>query len=287
MCDTCGCGDSKAKITKPGEELHEHEHMHGTHEHSHPHSHLGSRHHDHKHLEEYSHVHEHSKEIILEADIMQKNNLLAERNRGFFEAKKIFALNLVSSPGSGKTSILERTIKELKKEKNIFVIEGDQQTMNDAKRIENAGAPVVQINTGNGCHLDADMINKAAKKLDIKENSILFIENVGNLVCPGEFDLGENLKVVLLSVPEGDDKVAKYPTTFRVADIVLLTKSDLLGILDFDIKKVKDDIAKLNANVTFLEISSKTSAGMDEWIFWLKEKRSQSVGQQARFVTEE
>ena len=270
MCDTCGCGDSKAKITKPGEELHEHEHMHGTHEHSHPHSHLGSRHHDHKHLEEYSHVHEHSKEIILEADIMQKNNLLAERNRGFFEAKKIFALNLVSSPGSGKTSILERTIKELKKEKNIFVIEGDQQTMNDAKRIENAGAPVVQINTGNGCHLDADMINKAAKKLDIKENSILFIENVGNLVCPSLFDLGEAKRVVIISVTEGDDKPIKYPNMFASSHLCIINKTDLLPHVDFKIEMAKEYAMKVNHHLEFIEMSAKTGEGMKDWYKWIK-----------------
>ncbi|MBU4334786.1 MAG: hydrogenase nickel incorporation protein HypB, partial [Candidatus Omnitrophica bacterium] len=145
----------------------------------------------------------------------------------------------------------------------------------------------IQINTGMSCHLYANQISESLKKLKLDEADYVFIENVGNLVCPGEFDLGENLKVVLLSVPEGDDKVAKYPTIFRVADVVLLTKSDLLGILDFDIQRVKDDIAKLNANVTFIEISSKTSSGMEEWIAWLKEKRGKSVGQQARFVTEE
>ena len=219
-------------------------------------------------------------------NVLKANDIVANENRKIFNKAKVLALNIISSPGSGKTTLLEKTIPALKEQKSIVIV-GDLQTTRDADRVSGIALRAVQINTGMSCHLYANQVSESLKDLAIDEADYVFIENVGNLVCPGEFDLGENLKVVLLSVPEGDDKVAKYPTTFRVADIILLTKSDLLGILDFDIKKVKDDIAKLNANVTFLEISSKTSAGMDEWIFWLKEKRSQSVGQQARFVTEE
>jgi len=172
MCDNCGCSSGEVKITAPGEENHSHDHSHDHH------------HHDHNH----DHSHDHGRLVEVETDILGKNNLLAERNKGYFEAKNIVALNLMSSPGSGKTTLLEKTIKELINEVDISVIEGDQQTLNDANRIKEAGAPVVQVNTGNGCHLDSEMINSAVKKLDVKDNSVLFIENVGNLVCPSLFE---------------------------------------------------------------------------------------------------
>ena len=269
MCDTCGCGqpDDHVTIRKPGEE-HHHEHTHEyNHEHDHEHEHDGDKHshhhhhdykhshehkdhehkhdhekeHDHKHDHSHKHDdgHSHSHEIVIEQDIMQKNDKLAERNRGYFEAKNIFTLNLVSSPGSGKTSLLERTINDLKKEIKFFVIEGDQQTMNDANRINATGAPVVQINTGNGCHLDADMINKAVKKLDVAERSVLIIENVGNLVCPSLFDLGEAKRVVIISVTEGEDKPLKYPNMFMTSDLCIINKTDLLPYVDFNVEKAK------------------------------------------------
>ncbi|MBU0468086.1 MAG: hydrogenase nickel incorporation protein HypB [Candidatus Omnitrophica bacterium] len=219
-------------------------------------------------------------------NVLKANDIVANENRNIFNKAAVLALNIISSPGSGKTTLLEKTIPALEKQKSIVIV-GDLATTRDADRVSDIALQAIQINTGMSCHLYANQISESLKKLKLDEADYVFIENVGNLVCPGEFDLGENLKVVLLSVPEGDDKVAKYPTIFRVADVVLLTKSDLLGILDFDIQRVKDDIAKLNANVTFIEISSKTSSGMEEWIAWLKEKRGKSVGQQARFVTEE
>src|SRR5664279_1228019 len=235
MCETCGCGEPGDKFTiiNPGDEdrnLQSHDgrsHSHGSHTHGH---------HSHEHGP-LTHTHDEgdARTINLEIDILGKNNLLAERNRGFFEAKAIMALNLVSSPGSGKTSILERTIKELKSNRPIFVIEGDQQTTNDAKRIENAGAPAIQINTGNGCHLDAQMISAAVKQSDVKENSILFIENVGNLVCPALFDLGESKRIVIVSVTEGEDKPLKYPNMFQTSHLCLINKTDLLPYLDFSI----------------------------------------------------
>jgi len=207
MCGTCGCGeDNHVTYTKPGESPqydHNHEHAHD-HEHGHSHDH----HHDHHH-----------KEIQLELDVLSKNNMLAERNRGFLEALNIQALNLDSSPGSGKTSLLERTINELKDKMSFYIIEGDQQTSNDADRIAKAGAPVIQVNTGNGCHLDAQMVNHAIKELKPEQQSTLFIENVGNLVCPALFDLGESKRVVIISVTEGDDKPIKYPTMFESAQL--------------------------------------------------------------------
>lgn len=262
MCGTCGCGDDSIQIRKPGEGTHEHTYSHKGHHHTHDHNH------------DHDHSHAHSKEIQLEVDVLHKNNLLAERNRGFFEAKNITALNLVSSPGSGKTSLLERTIKELGKELPFAVIEGDQQTMNDAERIEKAGAPVVQINTGNGCHLDADMISSAAKKLELKNNDVLIIENVGNLVCPSMFDLGESKRIVIISVTEGEDKPIKYPNMFSTSDICIINKIDLLPYLDFDVEKCKDYALKVNHHLEFFELSVKSGEGMDQWYAWLKSQQA-------------
>jgi hydrogenase nickel incorporation protein HypB len=304
MCDTCGCGHSdEVTIRKPGETEHNHEHVHThthehehngekhTHDHDHSHSHgehththdhpdtyRDHHHHDEGHAHEHhqaDHHHSHGKEIAVEQDILSKNNLLAERNRGYFEAKNILALNLVSSPGSGKTSLLEKTIKDLGKEIKFFVIEGDQQTMNDANRIDAAGAPVVQINTGNGCHLDSDMINKSVKELNIEDNSVLMIENVGNLVCPSLFDLGEAARVVIISTTEGDDKPVKYPTMFQSSDICIINKTDLLPYVDFDVDKAKEYAMQVNHHLQFFELSVKTGEGMDQWYEWLKEQISE------------
>jgi hydrogenase nickel incorporation protein HypB len=180
------------------------------------------------------------------------------------------ALNLVSSPGSGKTSLLERTIKELGSEIKFYVIEGDQQTMNDANRIDKAGAPVVQINTGNGCHLDSGMINKAVKELNVPENSVLVIENVGNLVCPSLFDLGEKARVVVISTTEGEDKPIKYPTMFQSSDICIINKTDLLPYVEFNMEKCKEYAMQVNHHLKFFEMSVKTGEGMDKWYEWLK-----------------
>lgn len=289
MCDTCGCGHGDGvTIRKPGDtnnsqkhshtHSHEHDHHgeHHTHEHDHHHSHdHGDYTHTHENDHNHSHTdhnHSHGKEIAIEQDILGKNNLLAERNRGYFEAKNILALNLVSSPGSGKTSLLERTIKDLGKEIQFYVIEGDQQTMNDANRIDEAGAPVIQINTGNGCHLDSEMINKAVKELNVKENAVLVIENVGNLVCPSLFDLGEAARVVVISTTEGEDKPIKYPTMFETSDICIINKTDLLPYVDFDMEKCKAYAMQVNHHLKFFELSVKTGEGMDNWYKWLNEQ---------------
>jgi hydrogenase nickel incorporation protein HypB len=270
MCGTCGCGeDDHITYRKPGDHSisHTHSHEHGDHTHSHPHVHDHS--HDHSHAHSHNHDHEHTRTINLERNILSKNELLAERNRGFFEGMNIVALNLVSSPGSGKTSLLEKTITKIKGKFETAVIEGDQQTLNDANRIEKTGAPVIQINTGNGCHLDALMVNKAMKQLDLKQGSILFIENVGNLVCPSLFDLGETKRVVIISVTEGDDKPAKYPTMFETADLCVINKTDLAPYVDFDEEKLKSTALQVNPHLEFISLSAKTEEGLENWINWL------------------
>lgn len=254
MCGTCGCGEEdNIKYSIPGKNNEEHTH-----------------HHDHGHHHHHDHDHSHSHEIQLEVDVLSKNNMLAERNRGYFEALNIKALNLVSSPGSGKTSLLERTIKEVGKDIKLYIIEGDQQTTNDADRISKAGAPVIQINTGNGCHLDADMINNAVKQLKPENNSVLMIENVGNLVCPSMFDLGESKRVVIISTTEGEDKPIKYPPMFETSQLCIINKTDLLPYLDFDIEKLKEYALRINHHMEFIEVSVKTGEGMDKWYQWLK-----------------
>ena len=259
MCSTCGCGqpEEAVKILRPGEEKLEKENGHHTHDH----------HHDHHHGD---HDHTHISQIDLEKNILHENDLLAQRNRGFLEAKDVFAVNMVSSPGSGKTTLLEESIKKLKGEIDMSIIEGDQQTMNDADRIAATGVPVVQVNTGKGCHLDAHMVLHAIKKLDIKEKSVLFIENVGNLVCPSMFDLGENKRVVIISVTEGDDKPLKYPYMFDSSQICIINKIDLLPYVQFDVKKVKDYALRINHHLEFFELSATTGDGMDAWLDWLK-----------------
>jgi len=254
MCTTCGCGENvEAAILRPQK-------FDGLTEN------LTLNHHDDNHTHTYSS----DKVLHVEQDILQQNNLLAERNRGYFEAKNIFAINMVSSPGSGKTSLLEATLKNRQKEMSVYVIEGDQQTMNDANRIDATGVPVVQINTGQGCHLDSNMINRALHELNPAEHSILFIENVGNLVCPAMFDLGESIRVVIISVTEGDDKPIKYPDMFHSAQYCIINKIDLLPYVDFDVEKAKEYALQVNHHLKFIELSARTGEGMDKWIDLLK-----------------
>jgi len=266
MCDTCGCGQSESTLTYLDSKGHQHDIAH-SHEHQHTH------HHHHEHGDDHHHSHEHGREIAVEEDLLTRNNLLAERNRGFFEAREVLALNLVSSPGSGKTTLLERTILDLKKELHFVVIEGDQQTLNDARRIQETGSSVLQINTGQGCHLDAHMIHHAIQNLELPPGSVLMIENVGNLVCPALFDLGEEAKVVIISTTEGDDKPLKYPTMFQQAGLCLINKIDLLPYVDFDVEKCKEYACKVNPELTFFEVSAKTGQGLEQWYDWLRNKK--------------
>ncbi|MBK9015737.1 MAG: hydrogenase nickel incorporation protein HypB [Saprospiraceae bacterium] len=236
---------------------------------------LGHHDHDHHHVHAAAMNQAPGKTVLqIEQDILGKNNLLAERNKGFFEAKNILALNLVSSPGSGKTALLERTLADLKGEIPCFVIEGDQQTSNDADRIAATGAEVVQINTGKGCHLEADMVNEAMRQLKPTDGSLLFIENVGNLVCPAMFDLGEGARVVIISVTEGDDKPLKYPDMFHSSQLCIINKIDLLPYVNFSVEKVKEYAKRVSHITEFIELSATTGAGMDEWYAWLKKQRN-------------
>ncbi len=218
------------------------------------------------------HSHKQGREIEVEQDVLGKNNSLAEVNRRYFKTHGILTLNLVSSPGSGKTSLLERTISELNTQIPLTIIEGDQQTMQDANRILAAGATALQVNTGNGCHLDASMIQRAVEVLKPKDASLLFIENVGNLVCPALFDLGEAHKIVIISVTEGDDKPLKYPTMFSVSDICIINKIDLLPYVDFDVKRCKSFARQVNPRLRFFEVSATRNLGMDRWYQWLKKE---------------
>ena len=263
MCSTCGCNSNdEIKIMLPGEDI-ENSNELDVLDHNHHHHHHHGDHHHHEHSD---HIENGREMISLEEDILQKNNLLAARNRGFLEAKNIIAFNLMSSPGSGKTTLLEKTITMLGEKHQIYVIEGDQQSMNDAERIAATNAKVVQVNTGKGCHLDSEMVNRAFKKLSVEEQSLLFIENVGNLVCPALFDLGENYRVVIMSVTEGEDKPLKYPTIFQMADLLIINKTDLLPYLEYDMEKAREYALRVNHHLKIFELSATTGEGLGAWL---------------------
>lgn len=272
MCGTCGCGGDGSNILLLDSEHRNSDHHHDHHHHAHDHGH--EHHHDHHHHgDHHHHEHDHRKKVIeVEKDVLQHNELMAARNRGYFEGRQIVALNLVSSPGSGKTSLLERTLADRKDSMRFYVIEGDQQSLNDANRIAAHNVPVVQINTGKGCHLESDMIYEAVKKLEPEHNSVLFIENVGNLVCPAMFNLGETDRVVIISTTEGVDKPVKYPDMFHTSQLCIINKIDLLPYLQIDLEELKTNALKVNPELKFLEVSATTGAGMDQWYAWLEEK---------------
>jgi hydrogenase nickel incorporation protein HypB len=283
MCTVCGCGQGETKIE--GEHEHEHRHADGT-VHSHPHHHDGEHAHTHPHApggfsyapRHHHHGHEHAhapglspgRMLQIEQDILAKNNGYASANRKLWRERGLFAINLVSSPGSGKTTLLVESIKRLAGRHPLAVIEGDQQTSNDAERIRATGARAIQVNTGKGCHLDAHMVGHAFERLGLDAGGLLFIENVGNLVCPAEFDLGEHHKVVILSVTEGEDKPLKYPNMFAAADFMLLTKVDLLPHLSFDTAKCIEYARRVNPKIEVLPVSARSGEGMDGWLAWLE-----------------
>jgi hydrogenase nickel incorporation protein HypB len=267
---------------------HDHDHAHD-HHHAHEHVHADGMHHrpdhGHVHAHEHSHHHAHSHEhghnhgngdavVALEARILAKNDAAAAKNRAWFSGRKILALNLVSSPGAGKTTLLEHTIKDLKGDLPLYVLEGDQATINDGMRIREAGAPAVQVNTGTGCHLEADMVARGLMQLRPAAGSVVMIENVGNLVCPAMFDLGERAKVVILSVTEGEDKPLKYPHMFQAAEVMILNKTDLLPHVDFDVDAAMTNAREVNPNIAVLQVSARTGEGLEAWYDWLREQRA-------------
>jgi hydrogenase nickel incorporation protein HypB len=248
MCATCGCsgGSSSTDEHEHGADGHGHEHGHG-----------------HQHGDE-------ARLVRLEQEVLGKNNLLAERNRGWFEGRGIVALNLVSAPGAGKTTLLERTLRALDGAFPVSVIEGDQETSRDADRIRAAGGRAVQINTGRGCHLDAQMLAGALKQLDPPPRSLVLIENVGNLVCPALFDLGERAKVVIASVTDGDDKPLKYPHMFRASQVLVLNKVDLLPYVPFDVERCLSYARQVSPRLQVLQTSALRGDGLDAWYTWLR-----------------
>jgi len=267
MCTTCGCGkDARPTLTNMNGDkvaniqIHDHHHIHS---------------HDQAHEPHHHHPPALGTIISLEKEILAKNNMLAARNRTWFEEKNILALNLVSSPGSGKTTLLERTIRDLGDETEISVIEGDQETENDAARIRRTGCRVVQINTGTGCHLESNMLARGVEELQPPANSIVMIENVGNLVCPALFDLGERAKVLIFSVTEGEDKPQKYPHMFRAAEIVILNKTDLLPYIKFDMEKCIQFIRQVNPGVRIVPLSATGGEGLNPWYGWLRERHKE------------
>jgi len=258
MCTTCGC-DGEEHATADGSEPD-------------PHRHADEHAHDHEHGHSHPHAADDAagRRVRVEQDILAANDAYAERNRKRLREGGIFALNLVSSPGSGKTTLLEKTIAALAGRIGIGVIEGDQQTSRDAERIRASGVPAIQINTGKGCHLDAHMVGHAIERLAPGEGSALMIENVGNLVCPAAFDLGEAHKVVVLSVTEGEDKPLKYPDMFRRASLMLLNKIDLLPHLDFDLERCIAYALRVNPAMRIVPVSARTGEGMREWLEWVE-----------------
>jgi hydrogenase nickel incorporation protein HypB len=265
MCATCGCsGDGKAE-TRRLDPAHPHPHAHDDHHHGHGHD--GHDHHHHHHHHDQA-----TTTIALQERILAKNDALAGRNRAWLAGREILMLNLVGAPGSGKTTLLERTIRDLKNHHRIHVIEGDQATANDGLRIQAAGAPAVQVNTGAGCHLDAEMIAGALRQLRPERGALVFVENVGNLVCPALFDLGEAAKVAILSVTEGEDKPLKYPHMFRAAGLMILSKTDLLPHLEFDLERCIANAREVNPEIAVLQLSARTGEGLASWYEWLAER---------------
>ena len=299
MCDNCGCGhvesfkvipmqDTPAEGGGASKAGHAHEHpghthwhdhgdgghSHGHESHSHPHEHEGHTHshehgehsHTHNHGQSHDHSQAHSHTVPVHLPLLAKNDRLAERNRGYLKAKGVFAVNIVSSPGSGKTTFVAKTLEAIAGKISAAVIVGDLETANDAARLRDKGAPVVQVTTGTVCHLDAEMIAHGMEHLDMNGKGLLIIENVGNLVCPASYDLGEAMRVVLISVTEGEDKPLKYPPIFHNAQIVIISKIDLLAATGFDIAAARQSIRAVSPNATILEVSARTGEGMDQWI---------------------
>ncbi|MBV8042402.1 hydrogenase nickel incorporation protein HypB [Pluralibacter sp.] len=310
MCTTCGCASGERHIEGDEHHHHEHEHEHHHGHHHHEHGHHAPAAviiHHHHHYSHHGDVHHHyaapgeaaqftplvqpetqdlhyghgeagshapgmgqRRLLQIEQDVLSENNRQAAHNREHFAAQRILALNLVSSPGSGKTTLLTATLQHLASQRLCAVIEGDQQTSNDARRIRATGVPAIQVNTGKGCHLDAQMVHEAAHRLDLQDNSLLFIENVGNLVCPASFDLGERHKIAVLSVTEGEDKPLKYPHMFAAATLMIVNKIDLLPYVDFSVEQCVAAARQVNPAIEVITLSATSGEGMDRWLAWLE-----------------
>jgi hydrogenase nickel incorporation protein HypB len=253
MCEECGCGEANA---------HDHDHDHGDHTHTHGHA--------HPHTHDHEHSHDQTRVLQVQQKVLAWNDQVAARNRAWLEERGVTAVNLISSPGSGKTMLLERTLERLQGKVACAVITGDQQTDNDARRLRDKGAPVKQIETVSACHLDAEHIGRLLEEVVTDGIRLLFIENVGNLVCPSAFDLGESFKIALLSTPEGEDKPVKYPALFSMAPVVVLTKMDLAEHLDWDVSKCREYLRRIRPGVFVFELSAKTGDGMDAWVEYLE-----------------
>jgi hydrogenase nickel incorporation protein HypB len=263
MCEKCGCGNTDEI------KIHSHSHQYSDREYIHSHS-----------YKKHSHDLEQNKQIrslTINQSILSKNDRLAERNRGYFLAKGLLVINILSSPGSGKTAFIERILTDLKDRLKTGVIVGDLETDNDARRLRNSGAPVVQITTGGVCHLEADMVLQASQQINLDSLNILIIENVGNLVCPAAYDLGEDLRIVLLSVTEGEDKPLKYPTMFKSADVVIVNKIDIAEAVGFDREQALTNIQKIAPEATIFEVSARTGVGMEAWYGYLEQSLSKTV----------
>ncbi len=280
MCESCGCGNVKVSVKggrklkiPAGYHVHEDGSMHAHHDGAAAtHHHHDGKHHSHEHGDLHHEHHEAGRRRVVELEkkILEKNDIAAEQNRGLFLKRRIAVVNIISSPGSGKTMLLEKTLDRLKGRIPCAVITGDVQTDNDARRLKGRGAKVHQIETLSSCHLNAQQISKSLKDVIDSKTRILFIENVGNLVCPAAFDLGEDFKIALLSVPEGEDKPVKYPVIFSSAKLVIITKTDLLPHLECDVRKMRRYIRQINPGVFIFELSAKTGEGMDAWIDYLE-----------------
>ncbi len=264
MCGICGCNEADLDGRQDGASAHAHA---ATHDHPHLHEHHAPHSHPHTHAPaDETHA---ARRVRLEEDLLRKNALLAERNRGWFSGRRAFAVNFVSSPGSGKTTLLEQTVRRAAFGASIRVIQGDQATDRDAERVRRAGARAVQINTGTGCHLDAAMVSRGALELDPDPNSLVAIENVGNLVCPALFDLGEHARIALISVTEGADKPLKYPYLFRGSQLIVVNKTDLLPYVDFDIGECTAALRQVNPDASLVTMSAKTGEGLDGFFGWI------------------
>ena len=281
MCKDCGCGlpgdvaiDGVPVGSEPShpEGLKTHSHDHDRdHDHTHGHDHAHGHDHEHPH----PHPHEHHRTVTVEQGILDKNDRLAERNRGYFQAKGLYVLNVLASPGAGKTAFIERTAADLGQRVRLGVIVGDLATENDAVRLRGRGIPAIQITTGSVCHLDAEMVSRAMERLDMNALQVLVIENVGNLVCPAVYDLGENMRVVLLSVTEGEDKPLKYPVMFQSAQVVVINKMDIARAVEFDRETALRNVRRVAPEATIFEVSAKTGQGMDTWYAYLFDQQAQ------------